>query len=98
MKLTQMRIDYLKCQPGKRDMLVFGPKAPNPARLVQRRLASQGSQCRATMGDLAKGIDPAAERKKATAEALRKAAHEALTLGALLSDWKRPSYAAELCQ
>jgi hypothetical protein len=47
MKLTQMRIDYLKCQPGKRDMLVFGPKAPNPARLVQRRLASQGSQCRA---------------------------------------------------
>jgi integrase len=47
------------------------------------------------MGDVARGIDPAAERKKAKA-------HEALTLSALLSDWqalhlasKRPKYAAE---
>jgi hypothetical protein len=54
------------------------------------------------MGDVARGIDPAAERKKVIAEARRKAAHEALTLSALLSDWqalhlasRRPSYAAE---
>jgi integrase len=47
------------------------------------------------MGDVARGVDPATERKKAKA-------HEALTLAALLSDWqalhlasKRPSYAAE---
>ncbi|HEV7909653.1 MAG TPA: integrase arm-type DNA-binding domain-containing protein [Methylocella sp.] len=47
------------------------------------------------MGDVAKGIDPAAERKNAKAR-------EALTLAALLSDWqalhlasKRPRYAAE---
>src|SRR5262249_23564363 len=50
---------------------------------------------RAIMGDVAKGIDPAVERKKAKA-------HESLTLDALLSDWqalhlaaKRPRYAAE---
>ncbi|MGC2222138.1 MAG: integrase arm-type DNA-binding domain-containing protein [Methylocella sp.] len=56
----------------------------------------------AVMGDVAKGIDPAVERKNAIVEARRKAAHEALTLSALLSDWqalhlasKRPSYAAE---
>ena len=47
------------------------------------------------MGDVARGIDPAAERKKARA-------HEALSLAALLSDWhalhlagKRPRYASE---
>jgi hypothetical protein len=50
---------------------------------------------RAIMGDVAKGIDPAFERK-------RKAAEEELTLEALLSDWqalhlaaRRPSYAAD---
>jgi integrase len=58
-------------------------------------LAKARDAVRAIMGDVAKGIDPAAERKKAKA-------HEALTLSALLSDWqalhlasKRPSYAAE---
>ena len=57
---------------------------------------------RAIMGDVAKGIDPAAVRKKAAAEARRKAAHEALTLSALLLDWqalhlvsKRPRYTSE---
>jgi hypothetical protein len=47
------------------------------------------------MGDVARGIDPAAERK-------RKAAGEALTLATLLTDWqalhlasKRPRYVAE---
>jgi integrase len=58
-------------------------------------LAKVRDAVRAIMGDVAKGVDPAAERKKAKA-------HEALTLAALLSDWqtlhltsKRPSYAAE---
>ena len=58
-------------------------------------LAKARDAVRAIMGDVAKGIDPAAERKKAKA-------HEALTLCALLSDWqalhlasKRPRYAAE---
>jgi integrase len=65
-------------------------------------LAKARDAVRAIMGDMAKGIDPAVERKKAAAEARREAAHEALTLSALLSDWqalhlasKRPSYAAE---
>jgi integrase len=58
-------------------------------------LAKARDAVRALMGDVAKGIDPATERKKVRA-------HEALTLVALLSDWqalhlasKRPSYAAE---
>jgi integrase len=58
-------------------------------------LAKARDAVRAIMGDVAKGMDPAAERKKAKA-------HEALTFAALLSDWqtlhlasKRPSYAAE---
>jgi integrase len=58
-------------------------------------LAKARDAVRAIMGDVAKGIDPAAERKKAKV-------HGALTLKALLSDWqalhlsgKRPRYAAE---
>jgi Arm DNA-binding domain len=58
-------------------------------------LAKARDAVRAIMGDVAKGIDPAAERKRAKA-------HEALTLSALLTDWqalhlagKRPRYAAE---
>jgi integrase len=58
-------------------------------------LAKARDAARAIMGDVAKGIDPAAERK-------RKAAGGALTLRALLSDWQalrlasmRPRYAAE---
>ena len=65
-------------------------------------LAKARDAVRVIMGDVAKGVDPAAVRKKAAAEARRNAAHEALTLAALLSDWqalhlagKRPSYAAE---
>ncbi len=57
---------------------------------------------RAILGDVARGVDPAAERKKAAEEARRAAAHQALTLGAMVSDWqalhlasKRPRYAAE---
>jgi integrase len=63
---------------------------------MQRRLVGQSPRRRAgDLGDVAKGIDPAAERKKAKA-------HEALRLSALLSDWqalhlasKRPRYAAD---
>jgi integrase len=74
----------------------------------QKRRIPLGS-CRAVSlakardaGELAKGTDPSAERKKASAEARRKAAHEALTLSTLLEDWQalhlasmRPRYAAE---
>jgi integrase len=58
-------------------------------------LAKARDAVRAIMGDVAKGLDPAAVRKNA-------AAHDAFTLEALLQDWsalhlagKRPSYAAE---
>src|ERR1700720_4094566 len=50
-------------------------------------LAKARDALRAVMGDVAKGIDPAAERKRAAAEARVKAAHDALTLEALLQDW-----------
>ena len=65
--------------------------------LKQARAAAAG-----IMGDVAKGLDPAADRKEKALEAKRKAAHEALTLEALLDQWsalrladKRASYAAE---
>jgi integrase len=129
MKLTQTRIEGLKCPPEKRDVLVFDDEQRGLGVRVtasgsktylaqysfhgQKRRVPLGScsgvslakardAVRAIMGDVAKGIDPAAERKNAAAEARRKAAHETLTLQALLSDWqalhlasKRPSYAAE---
>jgi integrase len=129
MKLTQVRIDSLKCPPAKRDTLVFDDEqrglgvrvtaSGGKAFLAQytfhgqkRRIPlgscsrvslakARGAVC-AIMGDVARGIDPAAERKKAAAEARHMAAHEALTLSALLSDWqalhlasKRPRYALE---
>ena len=63
-------------------------------------LAKARDAVRAIMGDVAKGIDPAAERKRAIAEA--RAAAGALPLSALLLDWqtlhlaaRRPRYAAE---
>jgi integrase len=40
------------------------------------------------LGKVATGRDPAAERKAAALEAARKAAHEALTLDALLEQWE----------
>jgi hypothetical protein len=40
------------------------------------------------LGDVAKGHDPAADRKEAAQEAKRKAAHDALTLQALLEQWE----------
>jgi integrase len=129
MKLTQTRIEGLKCPPEKRDVLVFDDAQRGLGVRVtasggktflaqyafhgQKRRVPLGScsgvslakardAVRAILGDVAKGIDPAAERKKAKAEARRNAAHEALTLEALLSDWqalhlasKRPSYAGE---
>ncbi len=65
-------------------------------------LASARDAVRAMLGDVAKGRDPARERKEAAREAKRKAAHEALTLAALLEQWealrladKRERYAAE---
>ena len=56
----------------------------------------------AIMGDVAKGLDPASERKEAARRAKEKAEREALTLGVLIEQWKeihladrRPGYAAE---
>ncbi len=65
-------------------------------------LAAAREAVKAISGDVAKGRDPAAERKTAAIEAKRKAAHDALTLGALLEQWeklrlseKRERYATE---
>ena len=65
-------------------------------------LAAARDAVRTILGDVAKGRDPAADRKAAALDARRKAAHEALTLDALLDQWsalrladKRQSYAAE---
>jgi integrase len=129
MKLTQIRIEGLKCPAGKRDILVFDDEQRGLGVRVtasgsktylaqysfhgQKRRVPLGScsgvslakardAVRAIMGDVAKGIDPAVERKKAAGQARRQAAYGALTLSALLSDWqalhlanKRPRYAAE---
>jgi Arm DNA-binding domain len=65
--------------------------------LAQARIAA-----RAIMGDVAKGRDPATERKEKALAAKRKKAHDALTVGKLVGDWealhlvnKRPRYAFE---
>jgi hypothetical protein len=56
----------------------------------------------AIMGDVAKGRNPAAERKEAAAAEREKRARDRLTLRMLIDDWnrlhltgRRPSYAAE---
>jgi integrase len=65
-------------------------------------LAKAREAVQAMLGDVAKGRDPAADRKEAVRKAEEKAAHEALTLGVLIDKWeqrhladKRPGYAAE---
>jgi integrase len=65
-------------------------------------LAAAREATTAIMGDVAKGRDPAADRKQAAQEAKRKAAHDALTLEALLEQWdtlhladRRERYRAE---
>jgi integrase len=65
-------------------------------------LAAAREAVRAMLGDVAKGRDPAAERKRAVREAKDKAEAEALTLGVLIDRWeaghlagKRSGYAAE---
>ena len=65
-------------------------------------LAAARDAVRAILGDVAKGRDPAADRKEAAQETRRKATHDALTLEALLGQWetlrladKRERYAAE---
>jgi integrase len=66
------------------------------------KLAAARDAVKAILGDVAKGRDPATERKDAAREAKRKAAHDALTLKALLEQWeelhlanRRERYAAE---
>jgi hypothetical protein len=58
----------------------------------------------AVMGDVAKGRNPAAERKEAAAAAWAKRVRGRLTLAVLIQDWarlhlahRRPRYATELC-
>ncbi len=65
-------------------------------------LKSAREAARALLGDVAKGRNPAGERKRAVREAKEKAAEEALTLDVLIDKWeerhladKRPGYAAE---
>ncbi|TDR87060.1 tyrosine-type recombinase/integrase [Enterovirga rhinocerotis] len=65
--------------------------------IEQARLA-----VRTRLGDVAKGIDPAAERRKAKAAAEAEKAEKALTLDKLIDQWgdlhlssRRPRYAAE---
>jgi integrase len=65
-------------------------------------LAAAREAARAILGDVAKGRDPAAERKAAAHEVKRKAAEEVLTLDVLAGEWrtlrladKRERYATE---
>jgi integrase len=135
MKLTQRRIEDLRCPAGKKDILLFDEEQPGlgvrvtknaqkaslagKSYLAQYTVAGQKrrvplGQCAAIsltaardaakviLGDLAKGRDPATERKDAAREAKRKAAHDALTFNALLDQWeelhltnRREGYAAE---
>ena len=65
-------------------------------------LAAAREAVQAILGDVAKGRDPAAERKQTAREAKEKAEADALTLGALIDKWeaghlagRRPGYATE---
>ena len=65
-------------------------------------LSSAREAAAAIMGDVAKGRNPAAERKEAAAAERAKRARDRLTLRVLIDDWhrlhlaeRRPSYAAE---
>jgi integrase len=65
-------------------------------------LAAARDAVRAFLGDVAKGRDPAADRKEAALQARRKATRDALTLETLLGQWetlrlveRRERYAAE---
>jgi integrase len=51
-------------------------------------LAAARDAVRTILGDVAKGLDPAAQRKEAARAAQRRATHEALTLEALLGQWQ----------
>jgi hypothetical protein len=65
-------------------------------------LAAAREAVQAILGDVAKGRDPATERKAAARAAKERADAESLTLGALIDKWlnrhlveKRPAYAIE---
>ena len=65
-------------------------------------LAAARDAVQAILGDVAKGRDPAAERKRVAREVKARAETEALTLGVLIDRWeaghlarKRPGYASD---
>ena len=65
-------------------------------------LAGARKAVQAIIGDVAKGLDPAVERKEQFAAARAKKSRDSLTLGVLMQSWKqlhlvhrRPRYAAE---
>jgi integrase len=129
MKLTLTRIEDLKCEPGRRDRLVFDDEQRGLAVRVtssgsksylaqytyagkrQRvplgscgavSLADARAATKAIMGDVARGLDPAAIRKAEAAAARAEADRQAMTLSVLVDTWKtmhlagkRPRYAAE---
>ena len=129
MKLTQRRIDDLKCEAGKKDRLVFDEEQTGLAVRVttsggknflaqytyvgsKRRiplgscsaisLASAREAVKSILGDVAKGRDPAAERKQVAKEAKESTEQQRLTLGVLIDRWeagglseRRASYRAE---
>ena len=115
MKLTQRKIEMLKCPVGKKDALVFDDEqgglgvrvtvgggktylAQYTCAGAKRRvplgscsaisLAGAREAVRAILGDVARGADPASERKEAARVAEAKREAEALTLGLLIEQWK----------
>jgi integrase len=129
MKLTELKIEKLTPEHGRKDRLVFDDAQRGLAVRVTASggrtylcqytlhghkwrvplgscsavsLAKAREAAAAIMGDVAKGRNPAADRKEAAAAERARRARNRLTLRVLIDDWnrlhlvgKRPSYAAE---
>ena len=129
MKLTELKIEKLAAEPGRKDRLVFDNEQRGLAVRVTRSggrtylcqytlhgrkwrvplgacsgvsLADARKAAAAVMGDVAKGRNPATDRKQAAAAERARRVRNRLTLRVLIEDWRRmhlagrrPSYAAE---